>query len=128
MNELLKVFEFTAQQAKELSAQQSVTEAPIVIGDVTVIPVAKLSCGFTGGGSDLAAKKKADGIMAGAGVKITKTPLTFLAVCGSEVKVLKVSEEETEKKGIINALLPLVSQLQEKFKKDDKSAEEAVEE
>lgn len=117
MSELLKIFEFTAEQAKALSKEQSVTEEPIVIGEVTVIPVSKLSCGFTGGGSDLAQKKKADGIMAGAGVKITKTPLSFLAVCGKEVQILHVAEEEAKSKGLLNALLPLVAQLKEKTKK-----------
>ena len=117
MSELLKIFEFTAEQAKTLSREQSVTEEPIVIGEVTVIPVSKLSCGFTGGGSDLAQKKKADGIMAGAGVKISKTPLSFLAVCGKEVQILHVAEEEAKSKGLLNALLPLVAQLKEKTKK-----------
>lgn len=117
MSELLKIFEFTAEQAKALSKEQSVTEEPIVIGEVTVIPVSKLSCGFTGGGSDLAQKRKADGIMAGAGVKITKTPLSFLAVCGKEVQILHVAEEEAKSKGLLNALLPLVAQLKEKTKK-----------
>lgn len=117
MSELLKIFEFTAEQAKALSKEQSVTEEPIVIGEVTVIPVSKLSCGFTGGGSDLAQKKKADGIMAGAGVKISKTPLSFLAVCGKEVQILHVAEEEAKSKGLLNALLPLVAQLKEKTKK-----------
>lgn len=117
MSELLKIFEFAADQARVLSKEQSVTEAPIVIGEVTVIPVSKLSCGFTGGGSDLAQKKKADGIMAGAGVKITKTPLSFLAVCGKEVQILQVAEEEAKSKGLVNALLPLIQQLKEKVKK-----------
>lgn len=117
MSELLKIFEFTAEQAKALSKEQSVTEEPIVIGEVTVIPVSKLSCGFTGGGSDLAQKKKADGIMAGAGVRISKTPLSFLAVCGKEVQILHVAEEEAKSKGLLNALLPLVAQLKEKTKK-----------
>lgn len=117
MSELLKIFEFTAEQAKVLSKEQSVTGEPIVIGEVTVVPVSKLSCGFTGGGSDLAQKKKADGILAGAGVKITKTPLSFLAVCGKEVQILHVAEEDAKSKGLLNALLPLVTQLKEKTKK-----------
>ena len=117
MSELLKIFEFTAEQAKVLSKEQSVTGEPIVIGEVTVVPVSKLSCGFTGGGSDLAQKKKADGILAGAGVKITNTPLSFLAVCGKEVQILHVAEEDAKSKGLLNALLPLVTQLKEKTKK-----------
>lgn len=125
MSELLKVFEFTTSQARAFTAEQSVTGEPIVIGDVTVIPVSKLSCGFAGGGSDLAAKKKADGLMAGSGMKITKTPLSFLAVCGSEVKMLHVAEEEVKKKGIMDTLAPLIEQL--KQKKAEKKAEKAAE-
>ncbi len=127
MSELLKIFEFTAEQAKVLSKEQSVTGEPIVIGEVTVVPVSKLSCGFTGGGSDLAQKKKADGIMAGAGVKITKTPLSFLAVCGKEVQILHVAEEEAKSKGLLNALLPLVTQLKEKTKKAAPETPDAAE-
>ena len=113
MSELLKIFEFTAQQAKSLSAGQSVTDAPIVLGDVTVIPVSKLSCGFAGGGSDLL--KNPNGIAAGAGVKVTKTPLSFLAVCGSEVQMLQVSAEDANKKSIVESLTPLVAQFREKI-------------
>lgn len=125
MSELLKVFEFTAAQAKEFTARQSVTEPPIVVGDVTVIPVSRLSCGFAGGGADLASRKKSDGITAGAGVKITKTPLSFLAVYGSQVQMIQVSQEEVKSQGLIGALLPLVSQLKDKLKKDGGASGEA---
>lgn len=124
MSELMRIFEFTAQQARTLSAGQSVTEAPIVLGDVTVIPVSKLSCGFAGGGSDLL--KNPNGVAAGAGVKVTKTPLSFLAVCSSEVQMLHVSAEEAGKKGLMDTLAPLVEQFKEKIaaKKAEKAAKE----
>ena len=127
MSELMKIFEFTFEQARTFSAEQSVTGEPIAIGDVTIIPVSKLSCGFAGG-SDLAAKKKADGLMAGSGMKITKTPLSFLAVCGTEVKMLHVAEEEVQKKGILDALSPLIEQFKLKMaeKKAEKEAQKAA--
>jgi len=122
MSELLKIFEFTAQQAKTLSAGQTVTDAPIVLGDVTVIPVSKLSCGFAGGGSDLI--KNPNGVAAGAGVKVTKTPLSFLAVCGSEVQMLHVSADDADKKSVVESLTPLVAQFKDKIaaKKAEKAA------
>ncbi|MBQ6432315.1 MAG: GerW family sporulation protein [Oscillospiraceae bacterium] len=119
MSELLSVFDFTAQQAKQLSAVQSVTDAPIVLGDVTVIPVSKLSCGFAGGGSDLI--KNPSGVAAGAGVKITKTPLSFLAVCGSDVQLLQIPAEDAGKKSLVESLTPLIAQFKEK--RDAKKAE-----
>lgn len=123
MSELLRILEFTAQQAKQLSADQSVTDAPFVLGDVTVIPVSKLSCGFAGGGSDLI--KNPNGVAAGAGVKVTKTPLSFLAVCGSDVQMLQVPAEDAGKKSIVESLTPLIEQFREKraAKKAEKKAE-----
>ena len=123
MSELLNVFEFTATQAKALASEQSVADAPIVIGDVTVIPVSRLSCGFSCGGSDLAAKKKADGLMAGAGAKVSKTPLSFLAVCGKEIQLLHVPAEERSKKGLLEAIIPLAEQFREKVMKKKQDGE-----
>lgn len=119
MSELIKIFEFTASQAHAFTAEQSVTGEPIVIGDVTVIPVSKLSCGFAGGGSDLADKKKKDGLAGGSGIKISKTPLSFVAVCGKDVQMLHVAEEEVQKKGLTEALTPVVNLLKDKLSKKD---------
>lgn len=115
MSELLELLSYTAGQASAL-AKQSVTDEPIVIGEVTVIPVAKLSCGFAGGGKDKK-KDRADGISAGAGVKVAKTPVAFLAVCGQEVRTLYVAEETVRKNGVVGALTPLVGALREKLAK-----------
>ena len=127
MSQLLNIFEFTTTQIRALAAEQSVADTPIVIGDVTLVPISKLSCGFSCGGSDLAQKKKADGLMAGAGAKVSKTPLSFLAVTKGQVQVLSVSEEEAKSKGIIGAIKPLLSSLKEKSAaKKAAKAEEAA--
>ncbi len=114
MSQLLNIFEFTTTQIRALAAEQSVADAPIVVGDVTLIPISKLNCGFSCGGSDLAQKKKADGLMAGAGAKVSKTPLSFLAVSNGQVQLLSVSEEEAKSKGIMGAVKPLLDSFKEK--------------
>ncbi|MBR4308027.1 MAG: GerW family sporulation protein [Oscillospiraceae bacterium] len=114
MSQLLNIFEFTTNQIRALAQEQSVADEPIVIGDVTLVPISKLSCGFSCGGSDLAQKKKADGLMAGAGAKVNKTPLSFLAVRNGEVQLLSVSEEEVKKKGIMEAVKPILETLKER--------------
>ena len=128
MSQLLSIFEFTTTQIRAMAAEQSVADAPIVIGDVTLVPISKLSCGFSLGGSDLAQKKKADGLMAGAGAKVTKTPLSFLAVQNGQVQVLSVAEEEVKKKGIMGAIKPILDGLKEKSaaKKAAKEEEQAA--
>ena len=52
MKELLKVLEFTADRTQALADSQSVAGEPLHVGDVTLIPVSSISCGFAGGGQD----------------------------------------------------------------------------
>ena len=59
---ILKVLEFTADKAQAIAGAQSVVGEPIVIGDVTVVPISAVDCGFAGGGSDLPAKQKNDAL------------------------------------------------------------------
>ncbi len=127
MSELINLFHMTAQQAHTMAMEQSVADAPIVMGDVTVVPISKISCGFSYGGSDKSSKKAQNGLTAGAGAKITKTPLSFLAVCDGNIQILRVSDEEVKKKGILEALKPMISAFKEKMaaKKAEKEASEA---
>lgn len=122
MKELLKVFEFAADRTMALSKEQSVTGEPMVFGDVTVIPVSKVSCGFAGGGADLNTSKKPDAMASGVGVKVTRTPLSFLAVHNGQVQALHVAPEAVEKVGLAEAIAPLVAQIKESFfKKKEKT-------
>ena len=70
MKELLKVLEFTAARTQALADSQSVAGEPLHVGDVTLIPVSSISCGFAGGGSDLPARTRNDAAAAGSGARI----------------------------------------------------------
>ena len=118
MNELLKILEFAADRTGQLSKEQSVAGDPLVIGEVTVIPISKISCGFAGGGTDLASSRKSDAVVSGAGARISKTPLSFLAVRGQEVRMLHVAPEAVEKTNLVESLTPLLSQLFKNKKAD----------
>ena len=96
MKELLKVLEFTADRTQALADSQSVAGEPLHVGDVTLIPVSSISCGFAGGGSDLPARTRNDAAAAGSGARLAKTPVAFLAVCGQEVQVLTLEQPAKE--------------------------------
>lgn len=125
MKELLKVFEFAADRTMALSREQSVTGEPMIFGDVTVIPVSKVSCGFAGGGADLNSSKKPDALASGMGVKVTRTPLSFLAVQDGKVQILHVAQETVEKVGLAEAIAPLVAQVKETFFNSKKKTDAA---
>lgn len=107
---ILKVLEFTAEKTLAIAGAQGVAGEPIVIGDVTIIPISSVSCGFAGGGTDLPAKQNSDAVMAGAGAKVSKTPLSFLAISGGEVQLLRVPQESAGG-SILDTLKPMVEKL-----------------
>lgn len=109
MSELLKIFEFTTREVRDLAREQSVADAPVTVDGVTIIPISTVSCGFSCGGSDLAAKKKADGLMAGAGAKVKRTPETYLAVIDGQVQLLKPPAEP--QRSLLDTVRPLIAAL-----------------
>lgn len=109
MSELLKIFEFTTREVRDLAREQSVADAPVTVDGVTIIPISSVSCGFSCGGSDLAAKKKADGLMAGAGAKVKRTPETYLAVIDGQVQLLQPPAKPQS--SLLDTVRPLIAAL-----------------
>ena len=70
----------TISKIRDMMSVNDVVGEPIVVGDVTIIPISKVSVGFGGGGADnaKAANKDAFGGGMGGGVKVQ--PICFLVV------------------------------------------------
>ena len=85
----------TMQKIREMVDVNTIVGQPIQAGEVTLIPVSKVSFGFASGGSDSTSKNQkpdADnsfGGGSGAGVNIA--PIAFLIVKGDSVKLLPVA-------------------------------------
>ena len=86
VNELM---EETIQRIRQAVDANTIVGQPIQAGEVTIIPVSKVSFGFGTGGSELDGKGPQPhpfGGGGGAGVKVT--PVCCLVVTGTNVKVL----------------------------------------
>ena len=85
----------TMQKIREMVDVNTMVGKPIEAGDVTIIPVSKVSFGFASGGSDFTTKNQkpeADnsfGGGSGAGVNIM--PIAFLIVKGDTVRMLPIA-------------------------------------
>lgn len=92
---LLKVLSFTADKTMQLADANSVLGDRIEADGMTIIPVSKLSVGFAGGGADVtdAVKKKKQN-PAGAGAKVTLTPMSFIVIKDGEARLISVSGEK----------------------------------
>ena len=80
----------TISKIREMMSVNDVVGEPIVVGDVTIIPISKVSVGFGGGGADnaKAANKDAFGGGMGGGVKVN--PVCFLVVKDGNVRMMPV--------------------------------------
>ena len=144
MNEipLKQVIDSSLSNLKTFMNADTVVGSPITLpGDVIVVPVSKVSCGFTSGGVDFDSKSnpKRDqphfGGGNGAGVSVT--PVSFLVISDGSVRLMNVNGTGiTSDSAIVNVISDLVDKspsifgkLKTMFKKDkDKDEDNAGEE
>ena len=89
---LPNMLENTISKIREMVDVNSVVGDPITAGDVTIVPISKISIGLGGGGSDFTTKHSANqdfGGGVGAGIKVT--PVAFLIVKEGSVRMLPVA-------------------------------------
>ena len=82
----------TISKIREMVDVNNVIGEPIVVGDVTIIPVSKVSVGFGGGGSDYiknVGSGEPFGGGVGGGVKVN--PVCFLIVKDGNVRMMPVA-------------------------------------
>lgn len=92
INELMST---TMDKIKTMMDANTIIGEPIQAGDVTLIPVSKLSFGFAGGGSDFVTKNQKPGMDntfgGGSGASAKLEPVAFLVVRGESVKLIPVA-------------------------------------
>ena len=83
----------TISKIREMVDTNNVIGEPIVVGDVTIVPVSKVSVGFGGGGSDFASKTatKTEPFGGGVGGGVKVTPICFLVVKDGNVRMMPVA-------------------------------------
>lgn len=84
----------TMDKVKAMADVNAIVGEPIVAGEVTIIPVSKVSYGFASGGSDFVGKNQkpdaANSFGGGSGAGVNIVPIAFLVVRGDNVRLLPV--------------------------------------
>ena len=113
---IMSVLSYTVDKAVLLANANSVVGEKIVIEDMTIIPISKISVGFAGGGADInTASKKNSQQPAGSGAKVTLTPVTFLVVKGNEVKLININSSSLS--SVKDTVKSALTQIKALFKK-----------
>ena len=85
----------TMQKLREIADVNTFVGKPIQAGNVTIIPISRLTVGFASGGSDFVSKNQkpeADNSFGGgSGAGMNLSPVAFLIVKGDTVKLMPVA-------------------------------------
>ena len=114
----------------ELSDADTIIGDPIKIdGNITIIPVSKISYGFAAGGSDLPSKSDKELFGGGSGAGMSIQPLAFIVINNGEIKLLELGSGNSPANTIVNAVPELITKIQGMFskKKDNNNSLDADE-
>ena len=85
----------TMQKLRDMVDVDTIVGKPIQAGNVTIIPISRLTVGFASGGSDFVSKNQkpeADNSFGGgSGAGMNLSPVAFLIVKGDTVKLMPVA-------------------------------------
>ena len=80
----------TLSRIKDMVDVTTIIGDPIVNGDVTIIPISKMSYGFASGGSDFDGKSGHRCFGGGGGAGVTVQPVAFLVITPTNVRLLQI--------------------------------------
>lgn len=117
----------TMQKLKEMIDVNTIVGEPIrTVEGITIIPISKVSFGFTAGGSDFASKTQQPGqdssFGGGCGAGVGLSPIAFLVINGDQVKLLPVAPPPSSTVDRVVELMPEIVERVSDFiqKKKDK--------
>ena len=121
-----KIMENTLEKMREMVDVSTIIGEPMVTGDTTLIPVSKVSYGFTSGGTDLPSKQNAE-LFGGGGITIS--PVAFIVIQNDKVRMMQIDNYTSSADRAIAMIPELVDQVSKLLssKNEENKAEEKAE-
>lgn len=120
-NKISEIMQTAIEEIKSMVDADTIIGNPIVISDMTVIPVSKITYGLASGGVDLNTKNNQSKIFGGGGgAGVSVVPVCFIAVKNGDAKILNISYADD----LTSKAVALVPELFEKIKALFKSKKE----
>ena len=97
------ILEATIEKVKNLVNVSTIIGEPMKLeGDITIIPVSKVTYGFASGGSDFPSKSNKDIFGGGGGAGVTITPVAFLVISDGEVTLKHITAYDNAAERVVN--------------------------
>ena len=122
-----RIMESTLEKMREMVDVSTIIGEPMVTGDTTLIPVSKVSYGFTSGGTDLPSKQNKELFGGAGGGGISITPVAFIVIQNGKCRMMQINNYTSSADRAIAMIPELVDKLTELVtaKSEDKGSEEA---
>ncbi len=117
-NKIQAILDTTMDKLKAMVNADVITGEPIVVNDLTLIPISKVAYGIATGGSDFATKSQSGLFGGGSGAGVTVSPIAFMVIKGSDVKMVPIYNELTTLEKAINMAPEIIDKAKEIFTKD----------
>ncbi len=122
-NSIKNIMDVTMDKLRAMVDANTIIGDPIVVGDITLIPVSKVSFGVATGGSDFPSKTQSGLFGGGGGAGVTVSPVAFIAVSGGNAKMMPVYNEMTSLDKAVSIAPEVLQKAKELFAKDKKKEE-----
>ncbi len=126
-----KIMESTLDKMREMVDVSTIIGEPMVTGDTTLIPVSKVSYGFTTGGTDLPSKQNKELFGGAGGGGISITPVAFIVIQNGKCRMMQINNYTSSADRAIGMIPELVDKLTEllqaKNKEENAEAEAPAE-
>ena len=117
-NNIKAIIDVTMDKIRALVDADVVTGTPIEVGNLTLIPVSRVSFGMASGGSDFPSKN-GQLFGGGGGAGVTVVPIAFMGVNGENVKMLPIYNEVTSLEKAITMAPEIIEKAKELFSKKE---------
>lgn len=121
-NNIKGIMDTTMEKLRAMVDADTIIGTPVVVGNITLIPVSKVSFGLATGGSDFPNKNGQELFGGGGGAGVTVNPVAFICVNGENVHMLPVYNQMGTIDKAINMAPELIDKVKSLFdKKDNKT-------
>ncbi|MGN1319761.1 MAG: GerW family sporulation protein [Acutalibacteraceae bacterium] len=121
-NNIKGIMDTTMEKLRAMVDADTIIGTPVVVGNITLIPVSKVSFGLATGGSDFPNKNGQELFGGGGGAGVTVNPVAFICVNGENVHMMPVYNQMGTIDKAINMAPELIDKVKSLFdKKDNKT-------
>lgn len=118
-NNLKSLMDTTMEKLRAMVDADVITGTPIEVGNITLIPVSRVSFGLATGGSDFPTKAQGQLFGGGGGAGVTVVPIAFMVISGDNVKMMPVYNEVSSVEKAITMAPEIIEKAKELFPKKE---------